>query len=620
VILGTAGHVDHGKTALVKALTGVDTDRLAEEKRRGITIDLGFAPLHLDDGTTLGVVDVPGHEAFVRNMLAGATGVDLALLVVAADEGVMPQTQEHLAILDLLGVRGGVVAITKGDLVDPEWLELVREDVRATLVRTALAGAPIVTTSVVTGEGLDRLRAAIAAAARALPAREARDLFRLPVDRAFTVRGTGTVVTGTVWSGRLERDTVVRLLPGGRTARVRGIESHGISRSEALPGTRAAIALAGVEVSEVRRGTVAVTDEGWTESRTILAEVALLETAPHPLGPRTGVRFHLGTTEVGARVVTAGGPLAPGQRKQARLVLDAPIVARAGDRFVLRSTSPLTTIGGGIINDPAPPHRRPKPWPHSVTTPEERLAYALASAGGHGVEIATLAVRLGAPPATIDQLLGALTGRARRVGGRLFAESVVSELAQRCVALVNEHHQRAPLEPGAPLQSIRARLAADAALTDHVLAELVRENRIEVDGALVMRRGWTPTLSPSEQAARERIRSALERGGREPPSVGELEATLGPSTLALLRLLEREGQAVQVEADRYYATGVIEEMLSVLREQMVPGQEYQPPDFRDMLGLTRKYLIPFLEYCDRRGYTERRATGRVLGRAWSGLT
>ncbi|MBX6332457.1 MAG: selenocysteine-specific translation elongation factor, partial [Gemmatimonadaceae bacterium] len=258
MILGTAGHVDHGKTALVKALTGVDTDRLAEEKRRGITIDLGFAPLTLDDGTVLGVVDVPGHEAFVRNMLAGATGVDLALVVIAADEGVMPQTREHLAILDLLGLRAGVIALTKCDLVEPDWLELVREDVCALVAHTPLATAPIVPTSVVTGEGLDALRRAIAEAARALPAREASDNFRLPVDRAFSVRGTGTVVTGTVWSGRLARDATVRLLPGGRTARVRGIESHGAAVAQALPGTRAAIALAGVEVGEVHRGTTIV--------------------------------------------------------------------------------------------------------------------------------------------------------------------------------------------------------------------------------------------------------------------------------------------------------------------------------------------------------------------------
>src|SRR5512138_3241943 len=251
MILGTAGHIDHGKTALVHALTGVDTDRLPEEKRRGITIELGFAPLRLADGTIVGVVDVPGHEGFVRTMLAGATGVDLALLVVAADEGVMPQTREHLAILQLLGVTRGIVALTKCDLVDDEWRELVVEDLRALLADTPLAGAPIVPTSSTTGEGTAELRAAIAEAARDVPARAADDLFRMPVDRAFTIKGTGTVVTGTVWSGRLTRDATVRVLPADRSVRVRGIQTHGDQVEIAEPGHRTAIALAGIDVADV---------------------------------------------------------------------------------------------------------------------------------------------------------------------------------------------------------------------------------------------------------------------------------------------------------------------------------------------------------------------------------
>jgi len=347
MILGTAGHVDHGKTALVRALTGVDTDRLAEEKRRGITIDLGFAPLRLADGRLLSIVDVPGHEAFVRNMLAGATGVDLALLVVAADEGVMPQTVEHVTILDLLGVRDGVIAISKCDLVDAEWLALVRDDVRMAVRATALRDAPMLVTSATTGEGVEALRAAIGAAAGRVAQRDGDDLFRLPVDRVFTVRGTGTVVTGTVWSGRLERDATVRLLPGGMRARVRGLESHGMAVDAVLPGMRAAVALAGVDVRQAARGATLVADDAWRPSRLLLSRVALLSAMSRPLGPRTTVRFHLGTADVGARIVKAGGPIGPGERAGVRVVLDAPVVARAGDRFVLRGASPLVTIGGG---------------------------------------------------------------------------------------------------------------------------------------------------------------------------------------------------------------------------------------------------------------------------------
>ena len=315
MIIGTAGHIDHGKTALVRALTGVDTDRLPEEKRRGITIDLGFAPLDLPGVGVAGVVDVPGHEAFVRTMLAGATGIDLALLVVAADAGVMPQTREHVAILGLLGIRAGVVALTKCDLVEDDWLELVRLDVAELLGGTAVADAPMVATSVVTGAGLPELRQALAAAALAVSPRPDDDVFRMPIDRVFTIRGTGTVVTGTVWSGTIGRDDVVRVLPDDRSVRVRGLQAHGAAIDRAKPGTRLAVALAGIDHNALTRGAVLVSADGWNPSRVVRADVTLLGDTVATLSPRAAVRFHLGTTEVGARVVTPGGPLAAGETK-----------------------------------------------------------------------------------------------------------------------------------------------------------------------------------------------------------------------------------------------------------------------------------------------------------------
>ncbi|HEX6965770.1 MAG TPA: selenocysteine-specific translation elongation factor [Gemmatimonadaceae bacterium] len=612
MILGTAGHVDHGKTALVKALTGVDTDRWAEEKRRGITIDLGFAPLDLGDGLHLGVVDVPGHEAFVRNMLAGATGVDLALLVVAADEGVMPQTREHLAILSLLGIHGGVVALTKVDLVGDDWLELVIDDLRASLAGSPLEHAPIIATSVVSGAGLDALRTALADAARAIPAREADDLFRLPIDRAFTVRGTGTVVTGTVWSGALPRETSVRIFPGAHAARVRGIESHGAPVEQARQGTRAAIALAGIELGDVGRGSWLVTDGAWQESRALLAEVMLLDDAPRALGPRTTVRFHLGTVEIGARVVTAGGALAPGERKHARIVLDAPIVARAGDRFVLRSASPLTTIGGGVVEDPAPPHRRARPWTAHAATPAERLGQMMASAGVHGIPVSTLPVRLGVRPADVPKIVDGASHLVRRIGDVLYSAGILEALGIRLVAAVDAHHALSPLEPGASLQSVRARLGTESALIESVLREQVARGAVEINGALVSRRGWRPMLTPTQERIRDQLARALTDAGREPPSTSELAERYGPDTGALLKTLEREGRAVQVELERYYATDAVAEMMAALREAMTPGQEYGPAELRDLLGTSRKYLIPFLEYCDRIGVTTRRGNGRVV--------
>ncbi len=614
MILGTAGHVDHGKTALVKALTGVDTDRLEEEKRRGITIDLGFAPLSLGDGLTLGVVDVPGHEAFVRNMLAGATGVDLALLVIAADEGVMPQTREHLAILSLLGIRGGVVALTKADLADDDWLELVTEDVRATLADTPMASAEIVRTSVVSGAGLDALRDAIRRAACEVPARDATDLFRMPIDRAFTVRGTGTVVTGTVWSGALARDAVVRILPGDRTARVRGLESHGHAAETAQPGTRVAVALVGVEVGDVPRGTVIVSDAGWAASRTLLADVALLEGAPRALGPRTAVRFHLGTADVGARVVTTGGALEPGTRKGARVVLDQPVPARAGDRFVLRGGSPLITVGGGVVRDPLPPHRRSRPAAFGGASIADRLNTLLAAAGQAGVDTRSLAVRLGETPAGIAGLLAGERA-VLQVGERIFSTATVQEIGDRLEHEVDEYHAGRPLERGAPLGLMRSKVAADTNLMEEVIRLRTLSSALEIRGSLVSRTGWTPRLSPAQRDASEALRGQIEAAGREPPSGSELSGRFGADTVALLKHLEREGQLVQVEEDRWYAIAAVDLMVSALRMAMVPGTEYGPAVLRDVIGSTRKFLIPFLEYCDRSGVTERRSSGRVLGSA-----
>ncbi|MEX0909398.1 MAG: selenocysteine-specific translation elongation factor, partial [Gemmatimonadaceae bacterium] len=358
MILGTAGHIDHGKTALVRALTGVDTDRLPEEKRRGITIDLGFAPLHLDGLGTIGVIDVPGHEAFVRTMLAGATGVDLALLVVAADEGVMPQTREHLTILTLLGVRAGVVALTKTDLVDADWLELVTADVAAVLEGSGLQRASIVPVSATTGAGLDDLRAAIRAAAASVIARDTDDLFRMPIDRAFSVHGTGTVVTGTVWSGTLRKGAAT-VFPCALPVRVRDLQTHGASVESVSAASRAAVALSGATVEQAGRGAVLVAGEGWAESSVLLAELTL--SGSHvAVTPRTRVRLHLGAADVGARA-RLFEPRAGQIQQPARIRLDEPVVARAGDRFVLRAGSPLEVIAGGVVTDPLPADRRPKP-------------------------------------------------------------------------------------------------------------------------------------------------------------------------------------------------------------------------------------------------------------------
>lgn len=613
MIIGTAGHIDHGKTALVRALTGVDTTHLPEERRRGITIELGFAPLFLDtEGLgTVGIVDVPGHEGFVRTMVAGATGIDVALLVVAADEGVMPQTREHVAILTLLGLQKGVVALTKCDLVDAEWIALVYDDVRELLRETPLAQLPIVRASARTGEGVSAVRGAIAAIANELPTRAVDDLFRMPVDRAFTRHGTGTVATGTVWSGTLEYEQSVRMYPGGRTARVRGLQAHGREVERVVAGMRAAVALsgAGSDVGNLARGSTLVTGDQWLETRTLRADVTLLSDAATSVSARTSVRLHLGTAEVGTRVVTAGGRLEPGMRKPARLALDEALLIRAGDRFVLRGGSPPVTIGGGVVSDPAPPGRRARLWPMGASV-AERLQLVLREAGVHGVPRVSLPVRLGIlPQAALDTEHDA---QVLMIAERLYPIDALGLVTTQLLALLDAQHVDHPLEPGASLQFVRSRLTGHPTLGDEAIRRAIADRHIDVEGGLIRRHGWSPVLSAQLRLVRDTIVRELQDAGREPPSLLELASRHGSDVAAVLRHLEREGAAVQVERDRYFVPDAVTQLTAELRRGMQRGREYSPGELRELLGVSRKYLIPILEYLDRTGVTERREGGRIF--------
>lgn len=608
MILGTAGHIDHGKTSLVRALTGVDTDRLPEEKRRGITIELGFAPLQLDGVGMVGIVDVPGHEAFVRTMVAGATGIDLALLVVAADEGVMPQTREHLAILELLGVRRGVVALTKSDLVDADWLALVTEDLRAVL-KGILPDAPVVPTSTVSGSGVDALKTALSKVAKAIPRRGAKDLFRLPVDRAFTIKGTGTVVTGTVWSGSIERDQNLRILPAAREARVRAIQTHGESRDRAEPGSRAAIALAGVDVPDVPRGSVLVTDPEWKATKLARADVQLLPGADRVVRPRSWIRFHVGTSDVGVRVVGKPSIDNPSMLA-ARLVFDEPVVLRAGDRFILRGSAPLNTLGGGTIIDPYPP-RRPRMWPVGTST-AQRLQLAVEDAGPSGLDPTVVPVRIGVPPADVERLVrdAGLVIRQHRVLRPDAATAVADEMLDH----VKRYHRDHPLDVGISLQLLRTKLKAPAGVIDSIIAEQAAAGAIDLHGSAVALGGWKPTPTGAQAELVTRVMAALTKAGAEPPTAEELSASLNADASAILKFLERGGQVVEVERGRFYEASQLDALIAKLRAAMQGGGERSPSELRDALGLSRKYLIPLLEYADRRGYTRRGANGRT----WAG--
>jgi len=625
-VIGTAGHIDHGKTALVKALTGVDTDRWEEEKRRGITIDLGFAPLPLDDQVQASVVDVPGHEGFVRNMLAGATGIDVALLVVAADEGIMPQTEEHLAIVELLGVPRGIPVITKRDLVEPEWLDMVRAEVSERLKTSRVRWEDPVTTSAVTGEGLDGLRSALRQVAEDLIERPAADLFRLPIDRVFAVAGAGTVVTGSTWSGTVAVGDAVRLLPLEREARVRSIEVHGQAADRAVPGRRTALALVGVDKSELARGHVAVTGAGWRATTMLDAAVELLPAARKPIASRTRLRVHLGTAEVLARVVQVRS-IGPGERGLARLILETPLVARGGDRFVLRSFSPVTTIGGGVVLDPFPtPRPRLRQRRLAADQPTvERLRLVALEAGLAGVPVASLSVRLGFLPERVPAVIAATTDLLT-AGDTVVALGVVTTEAARLADVLRRYHEEHPLDPGMSLQALRAAVGAPApppAVVDAVLGVGTggREGKakLEIVGSVARLAGWRPAFDARTSDLRETLTRRLVEARWQVPTLGELEREFpGAPLRALLAHLAREGAAEQIDQERYAARQALDAFRTSLEAALVELGQATPAELRDRFGLTRKYLIPLLEWADRRGITRRAGDARVLARLTAG--
>ena len=615
MIIGTAGHIDHGKTALVKALTGIDADRLPEEKRRGITIDLGFAPLLLEGVGTVGVIDVPGHEDFVRSMLVGASGIDLGLLVVAADEGVMPQTREHLLILRLLSIPQIVVALTKSDLVDSEWLELVRSDVLALFDQSKMLEPAIVSCSSRTQAGLGELRSILSQRLERAKPRATKDLFRLPVDRAFTVKGTGTVVTGTVWSGELPTEANVRVLPYGKVSRVRRMEQHGKPTDFARAGDRAAVALADLDVGDVSRGSVLVGDKSWRPTTLFEAVVQLDEGIGAALTTRTRLRLHAGASEVGARLVTAARSPGPGEPTLARITTDAPLVVRGGDRFVLRLPAPVRTIGGGVVIDPYA-RRRPLPSCSQEALDElsanagARLVYILESENTRGIRIEDIAIRTGCAPVEVQTLGGE---SAARVGTHnLFAPIAVEQVMASVRRIVAEYEISSPLALGVPARTLREGLHVDEELADISIREMQRSGEIESHGPLVRNTGWSPSPTQRDVEICNHLVHDICAGTQEPPSVGELVSRFGSSVPGLLRFLERQGRIVQVETDRYYDRDTLESMIGRLKSTLVPGQAYLPAQLRDVFGSSRKYVIPFLEFCDRNGITERRGEGRVL--------
>jgi selenocysteine-specific elongation factor len=597
----------------VKALTGIDTDRWEEEQRRGITIDLGFAPLDLGDGLKASIVDVPGHEDFVRNMVAGATGVDVALLVVAVDEGVMPQTVEHTAILDLLAVSAGVVALTKVDLAGGDWLALVRSDVEEHLAGSAIRWESPVAVSALTGAGLEQLREALRRAAHQARARAAEDLFRLPVDRVFSLPGAGTVVTGTTWSGSVAVGEEVLVHPGPVRARVRSVEVHGQREPQALPGRRTALALVGLDRAQARRGSTVVRDTGWRPTVALDAMVSLLPTA-RPLTQRSLVRLHLGTSEVTARIVPQGDRLEPGTARAARLRLAEPVLARWGDRGVLRAGTPVTTIGGCVVVDPWPALKPGRPQDlgaRAQVDPVERVRGFVLAAGSAGVPIADLAVRAGLNATDVQRVVAQVVGAGvSQLGQRLVPQATEDAARERVLDRVAAFHRDYPLLPGVPLETFR-RMAGGPALGAKLVDQLASQGRLAQEAGWVRLAGHRAAI-PAELADASRlIRGELDAAGFEGRTARELaDRARGAPADEIAEFLVREGTAIRLGRDRYYARVHLEEAVGRVLAELRKLGLATPSELRSTLGLTRKYLIPILEWMDTQGLTVRDGDAR----------
>jgi len=535
----------------------------------------------------------------------------------------MPQTEEHLAIVELLGVRRGIPVITKRDLADSEWLALVRSEVSTRLSASRVRWDESIATSVVTGEGLPELRDALRRVAGDLVERPADDLFRLPIDRVFAVAGAGTVVTGSTWSGSVAVGDAVRLLPLGREARVRSIEIHGETAERAAPGRRTALALVGVDKSELARGHVAVTGSGWDATRLLDVAAELLPTARKPLASRTRVRVHLGTAEVLARAIQTAA-IAPGQRGLARLVLETPLVARGGDRFVLRSFSPVTTIGGGVVLDPFPLARtRLRRRRVAVEQgPAVRLGVFAAEAGLMGLATDTLAVRLGVSPGRVTKVIAEAGDAVLTSADIVVDRQAVVAAAGRLAEVVRRYHEEHPLDPGMSLQALRAAVGTPAppsAIMDAVLAFGVKSGEVEVAGSVARRPRWHPALDARATDAGEKLARRLADARWQVPTVAELEREFpGSPVRALLSHFARTGTAEPIDAERFAAKGALAEFRAALEAALAELGSATPAELRDRLGLTRKYLIPLLEWADRRGVTRRAGDARVLARLTAG--
>lgn len=629
LILGTAGHVDHGKTTLIKAMTGINTDRLKEEQERGLTIDLGFAHLRLPSGRQVGIVDVPGHEKFLKNMLAGASGVDIALLVVAADEGVMPQTTEHLEILELLETRQGVVALTKSDMVEEEWLEIVEDDLSRALASTFLREAKIVRVSGTTGVGIDELVREIDRLAGAAVQRSSEGPFRLPVDRVFTMTGFGTVVTGTLVSGAVKVGDPVTVLPQGMETRVRQLQVHGRKQDAALAGSRVAVNLVGVDVGDLERGSVLL-PPGYLQATTSLdASVTVLADSPRPLRSRTRIRLHIGTAEaIGRAMVLGAEEIGPGSKGLVQLRLESPVVAARGDRFVLRFYSPTRVLGGGVILDPlGTKHKRSDSavldrLRRALKGDPEDIALDALSVCEAGLVKSEIARKTGLAGGEVDSALNGLAREERIVeyAGRFLARTAYEGIAARVRSTLSSYHEVNPMRAGMPKEELRAQLGSriDQKGFQAILALMAAGGEAIASEATVRLSGHQPTLDQRQERIASGIESDYLESGVNPPLAPEIERKYGAESRAILALMVERGTLVKIAQDIYMHRDALRCTEDALRGYLQSNGQMTVAQFRDLVGSSRKYAVPLLEYFDTKRVTRRLGDQRVLFRQDAG--
>jgi selenocysteine-specific elongation factor len=604
IIAGTAGHIDHGKTALVRALTGVDTDRLEEEKRRGISIELGFAHLDLTPNLRIAIVDVPGHERFIKNMLAGVGGIDLVLFVIAADESIKPQTREHFQICRLLNIKKGVIVLTKSDLVDNDILDLVKLEVEEFVAGSFLEGAPVVAVSSTTGAGIEELKHVLEGLASIVAPKDDSQSFRLPIDRAFTMRGFGTVVTGTLISGSVSTDQEVEAHPGSKRLRVRGVQVHGKPAKTARAGQRTALNIAGADALDLFRGVVLTEPDRFRSTKVIDCWFELLPTAK-PLKNRAPVHFHAGTTEVVAEVRNLGTP------NYARLRLREPVLLLPGDRFIVRMFSPVVTIGGGIVLDIAPPR---KDTPERLKrlaegTVEEQIGLLIRESK-HGQSVADLVARTGLQAAVIEK--AARSGATELAPSWFVDKGSLQTTVAKWKAQLADFHKKNPLLPGLGKEAMRSAQLPDApaALFDAMLAT---DKQIVITGDVVHLATHKLALKQDEEEALAKIETAFERAGLAVPALQEVLKSSGVEASRarnLLQILIRNKKLVRIGDDLVFHHSALTTLRAMLARHK--GERFGVPDFKDWTGISRKYAIPLLEYLDREHVTVREGDSRLV--------